>query len=244
MSVWISSYDRLGIPTALAGSFVVLILGLCLIPYFRGYKIGQFDVPNLDRSVLILLKYIGPITLIISLVSFYPVWPDPNTFFVNSPRCKLNIKQVEHLSYKVSWFVDTTHPTEMTVNNTSVVSEDTAEYYFNGRNNYERFNLKASNRWGKCSSEVIITAGELLNEKKLSCQIFVNEENLSIGDNYTVRWNVVSVSQPQIKLNDEKVEASGSKTYVLGSTETGNYRLTANGSVLSKCDISINVQSD
>lgn len=71
-----SLQSLLGLPDAVGLLFVGVALVFCLIPYFGGKKVFNFEVPHAPRGVRAALRVVGPIALLAVLAIFPPVWRD------------------------------------------------------------------------------------------------------------------------------------------------------------------------
>ena len=70
----LSTYGLLGIPDALAVTFALISLSLTLVPWLGGKDIGPLKIPNLEGLSKRLIIAIGPLTLVLFMIGFYPLW--------------------------------------------------------------------------------------------------------------------------------------------------------------------------
>ena len=72
-----SLYDLAGLPTEITGPLFVLMLILCLTPYFSGSDFGIFKIPDIPPHAKRRWRIWGPIALLIVLAGFFPLVPRP-----------------------------------------------------------------------------------------------------------------------------------------------------------------------
>ena len=70
-----STYQMFAWPDQIGITFFLLSLILALAPYASGSDFGIFKIPTLAERSNKILRYAGPFCLVLSLVSFLPLWP-------------------------------------------------------------------------------------------------------------------------------------------------------------------------
>lgn len=71
---WKSTYQILGIPDTVSGILFTLALILVLSPYASGVDLGVVKIPAFGDKTKRWLKGIGPLSLILTIGLFVPVW--------------------------------------------------------------------------------------------------------------------------------------------------------------------------
>lgn len=69
-----SFFDVSGVPSEFGISLLTLSLILSLSPYFSGIDFGIIKIPKLKVRAQKVLKIIGPLILLLSFLSFLPIW--------------------------------------------------------------------------------------------------------------------------------------------------------------------------
>lgn len=70
-----STFDILGIPDAVGGTFAVFAFIIALSPYVSKQDFGIFKTPQFEASTTKRLKVVGPIVFLTTLALFLPLWP-------------------------------------------------------------------------------------------------------------------------------------------------------------------------
>jgi len=70
----VSTYQRLGVPSNVINTILVIIIALLLAPYLGGLDFGVLKVPDFPPTIEHLLKWIGPALLLVFLILFIPAW--------------------------------------------------------------------------------------------------------------------------------------------------------------------------
>lgn len=73
-----NTYSHLGLPSEVTVILFTLSLIASLVPVCSGADFGIFKVPLLRPNIQRWLKIIGPISLVIIVAAFLPVWPKPD----------------------------------------------------------------------------------------------------------------------------------------------------------------------
>ncbi len=70
----VNTYQRLGIPSNVIHTVLVILIVLLLAPYVRGLDFKIFIVPDFPPNIENLLKWIAPFLLLVYLTLFIPLW--------------------------------------------------------------------------------------------------------------------------------------------------------------------------
>ena len=75
-----STYALIGWPNEIPITLFVFGFICSLIPYLAGTNLGIFNVPNVPDNVKQKCKYFGPISVILVLLGFFPLWQTSTTY--------------------------------------------------------------------------------------------------------------------------------------------------------------------
>jgi hypothetical protein len=231
----LSTYDLAGIPDAIPVATIGFLFILAVSPYIG---VSRFSWGGADRELPsgskwnVFQRFVAPAVVVLGLLGFYPYWLNKAFLDLQAPKCRISASAIDEKTYRVRWFVDSEHPSEVWINGFAVENQASAEYSFDSRFAYQRHTLFAGNRFGDCGAEVRVTPQSLGAEfvEGLKCDLDSDKFFVGMGEQYEVFWEVVANPPFNVFINGSEVAPKGSGRFEFTGPNHDRFRLVANKS--------------